>query len=87
MRFLKWLVSALAITMIVGLIVLIALFVKRFPQAPVAFPARIALPEGAQAGAITRGPGWLLVVTTDGRALVYSPDGQHLRQEIELAGE
>jgi len=73
--------------MVVGLIVLIGLFVMRFPGATPGFPAEIALPKGAMASAITRGPDWLLVVTTDGRALVYSPDGQTLRQEIAFSGQ
>ena len=85
-RFLKILVTALAVTMVVGLIVLIGLFVMRFPDASAPFPAEIALPDGTTVSAITRGPDWLLVVTSDGRALVYSPDGRILRQEIVISG-
>ncbi|PIE06435.1 MAG: hypothetical protein CSA74_12555 [Rhodobacterales bacterium] len=86
-RYLKTLVTALSVTMIAGVIVLVSVVVMRFnaTTAPVAFPGSIALPEGSQAQAVTRGPGYLLVVTADGRALVFSPDGQSLRQEIALA--
>ncbi|HHB80652.1 MAG TPA: hypothetical protein ENK83_02735 [Aliiroseovarius sp.] len=83
-RFLKILVSAMAATMLVGLIVLIALFVMRFPSASTGFPAEIALPEGTSLAAVTRGPDWLAVVTQDGRLLVYSADGQRLLQEVEI---
>ena len=73
------LVSALAGVMILGLLVLITLIVIRFrtPPAPAlpTLPAEITLPDGEQAQAITAGPGWYLIVTTDGQALVYTPDG------------
>ena len=85
--FLKILVTGLALTMIIGLIVLVVLFVKRFPRASTDFadfPAGIALPADAEVTAFTRGPGWLAVVTRDGRILIYSPDGQELRQEIDV---
>ncbi|MCB1337661.1 MAG: hypothetical protein KDK10_09490 [Maritimibacter sp.] len=88
-RYLKWLVTTLTVTMIAGFIVLVAVVVMRV-NAPAAlapaFPETIALPDGAVAEAVTRGPGYLLVVTTDGRALVFSPDGTTLRQELEIGG-
>ena len=86
-RYLKGLVTALSVTMIVGFIVLVTVVVMRFNRdaTPVAFPEAIALPGGTVAGAVTRGPDFLLVVTEDGRALVFSPDGTTLRQEITLA--
>lgn len=85
-RYLKWLVTTLTVVMIVGLVVLIALVAARFNQsAPTAvFPDAIALPDGAQAESMTRGPDYLLVVTTDGRALVFDPTGQFLRQELTI---
>jgi len=86
-RYLKWLVTALSVTMIVGFIVLVTVVVMRFnaDTAPTAWPEEIALPEGATISAITRGPDFLVVVSDDGRVLVYSPDGQTLRQEIAVA--
>ena len=85
MRYLKWLVTTLTVTMIVGLVVLISLVVMRFNANPApAFPAEIALPQGTEAEAITRGTDFLAVVTTDGRILIYSPDGATLRQEIAV---
>lgn len=86
-RYLKGLVTALSVTMIAGFIVLVAVVVMRFNQGAAlpAFPDSIALPAGVTAEAVTRGPDYLLVVSTDGRAFVFSPDGQTLRQEIEIA--
>jgi len=84
-RYLKTLVTALTVTMIAGFIVLIAVVVMRFrAEGTVPLPAEIALPDGAQASAITRGTDWLGVVTTDGRILIYGLDGQTLRQEITV---
>ena len=86
MRYLKGLVTALTVTMIGGFIVVVAVVVMRFGAAPSqSWPDAIALPAGTTAEAVTRGTDFLLVVTTDGRVLVFDPDGQHLRQEIEIA--
>ena len=87
MRYLKWLVTALTVTMIAGFIVLVTVVVMRFNQGstPAAWPETLALPAGVTASAVTRGPDFLLVVSEDGRMLVFSPDGQTLRQEIEIA--
>ena len=87
MRYLKWLVTALSVTMIAGFIVLVTVVVMRFNQSAPgpAFPDSLALPAGVTAEAVTRGPDYLLVVGTEGRVFVFSPDGQHVRQEIQIA--
>ncbi|GGD40858.1 DUF6476 family protein [Sinisalibacter lacisalsi] len=85
-RYLKWLVTTLTVTMIAGFIVLVSVVVMRFNAAgTVPLPETIALPAGTEASAITRGPDWLGVVTTDGRILIYGLDGTTLRQEITVA--
>lgn len=94
LRFLKWLVILLTLTMIGGVITVVAVIVTRMPQAfssaatlTGALPDAIVLPDGAQAQAATFGTGWIAVVVrgTDGaeRILVYAPDGT-LRQEVAL---
>lgn len=86
LRWLKWLVTALTVTLILGVITIVGLLVTRLPLGvtPVAdFPVSLALPAGAKPEAITRGPGWIGVVTTDGRMFVFAPDGA-LRQEITI---
>ena len=79
LRFLRVLVSVLAGVMILGLLVLITLIVIRFREKPAAppptLPATITLPADATPQAVTAGPGWYLIVTTDGRALVFRADG------------
>lgn len=84
-RYLKWLVTTLTVTMIVGLVVLIAVVVMRLNETPgQSFPDEIALPAGATAIAITRGSDWIAVVTSDDRILIFDTTGQTLRQEITV---
>ena len=84
-RFLKVLVTVLTATMIAGLVTIVAILVIRLPeQAPLpALPERITLPEGARAEAITFARDYTLVVTDQGEALLYAPDGT-LKQAVPL---
>ncbi len=73
------------VTMIVGVITIVGLLVTRMPSGAVpVLPESLTLPEGAKAEAVTVGGDFVLVVTTDGRALVYGRDGA-FRQEIVLS--
>lgn len=83
------LVTVLAGVMIVGLIILIALIVISFRREPVPvapkLPAAITLPEALTPQAITAGPGWYIVISDDGRALVYTTDGTlHSESTLKL---
>ena len=82
MRFLKWLVIVLMITMIAGVITITTVLVTRMPDGNAAprLPDAIALPDGTVASAVTYGQGWTLVVTTDGRVLVFGADGKMTRE-------
>ncbi|MCZ4262412.1 DUF6476 family protein [Limimaricola sp. G21655-S1] len=83
LRWLKWLVIALAGVMIAGFLVLIAAIVIRLDAEPLPLPERIALPEGAEAMAFTQGRDWIAVVTTDDQVLIFGRDGA-LRQSVEI---
>jgi hypothetical protein len=86
LRFLKWLVILLTLTMIIGVITVVAVLVTRMPQAFTAtptLPEGLSLPKGAKAGAVTFGEGWIAVVTTDNRILIFGRDGK-LRQEVAI---
>lgn len=87
LRLLKWLVVALTLTMIGGVITVVALLVTRMPQGfsaggPVV-PEGLTLPAGVTATAVTFGDGWFAVVTTDNRILILDQDGA-LRQDIAI---
>ncbi|MGR3464378.1 DUF6476 family protein [Limimaricola sp.] len=83
LKWLKWLVIALAGVMIAGFLVLIAALVIRLNAEALPLPERIALPAGTQAMAFTQGTDWIAVVTTDDRVLVYGRDGA-LRQQMAI---
>lgn len=88
LRALKWLVIALTLTMILGVITVVAVLVTRIPQAfsrqAPSLPAALELPDGLVPGAVTFGPGWIAVVATDAAGdagiLVFSPDGTLLQR-------
>ncbi len=83
--FLRRLVTTLTATMIVGVAVIVVLMVLRLQTPAVApFPDDLALPAGTTLQALTRGPDYLLAITTDGRAFVLSPDGATVHNELSL---
>lgn len=90
LRWLKWLVTALTFTLILGVITIVGLLVTRLPMvggsgAGGAFPETLALPEGAEPQAVTRGAaGWVAVVTKDNRILIFDSQGR-LTQEVQIA--
>lgn len=76
----------LTLTMIIGVITVVAVIVTRMPQSFAARPSlpdSITLPEGAKAQAITFGTGWTAVVTQDNRILVFGKTGA-LLQEVAI---
>lgn len=73
------------VTMILGVIAVVWLLVTRMPDAnALPLPETIALPQGAKAQAVTVGPDWFAVVTTEGRILVYDRITGALRQEVAV---
>ncbi len=83
LRFLKWLVTALAVTMIAGLLTIVTLLVIRFNQPSankLTLPEAISLPDGAKAASVTMQPDRIIVVTEGDRVLVYSISGQLIGQ-------
>jgi hypothetical protein len=82
------------ITMIVGVITVVATLVTRMPkpisvqmsvdptQVPI-LPAGITLPMGEIASAVTFGDAWFGIVTTSQKILIYDKDGT-LKQTITL---
>jgi hypothetical protein len=87
LRLLKWLVILLTLTMIGGVITVVALLVTRMPRAfsavGPALPEGFALPAGTDAQAVTFGEDWVAVVTTGNRILIYGRDGT-LRQDVQV---
>lgn len=63
----RWLVTALTVTLILGVITIVGLLVIRLSRLtpPPPLPASVALPAGETAEALTLGSDWLAVVTRD----------------------
>lgn len=85
LRWLKWLVTGLTLTLILGVITIVGLLVTRLPlPQAMAFPENLTLPAGVKPQAITRGQGWFAVVTQDDRILIFDAAGQ-MTQEVKIA--
>jgi len=86
---LQLLVIGLTLSMIVGVITVVAVVVTRFPHAAgapalPALPETIALPEGARPQAVTWAEGWYAVVTDTGEILIYDPASGALSQRVTV---
>ena len=89
MRFLRRLVTVLTATMILGVLTIVVLLVIRLngsgAVAPLPdMPAAVVLPEGVEARALTFGPGWVGVVTSDRRFLIYDAESGVLADAVEI---
>ncbi|WP_325063866.1 DUF6476 family protein [Chachezhania sediminis] len=84
LRFLRRLVTTLTAVMVIGLVILIGLFITRFPRGGTALPDQIKLPDGARATAFTVGSTWYAVVTADDRILIFDRKSGNLTQTIAV---
>ena len=87
LRFLKGLVIVLTLTMIVGVITVVAVIVTRMPTAmrsPLLLPDQITLPSGTTAQAVTMGDDWIGVVTGNDRFLIFDRSTGALRQDVVI---
>ena len=81
-RYLRALVTALAVVMGAGVISLVALLVTRLPDGAAPLPDAVTLPDGTVPLAFTRGPDWMAIATRDA-ILVYDMAGT-LRQRVAI---
>jgi hypothetical protein len=85
-RLLQGLVVVLTLTMIGGIIAVVAVVVARFPVPPTpALPETLALPEGARVIALTQGRDWYAVVVEGDAILIFDRATGALRQRVEIA--
>jgi hypothetical protein len=87
LRFLKALVIVLTLTMIGGVITVVAVIVTRMPQAiqPLPrMPEAITLPGGTRATAFTQGADWYAVATADDRILIFDRASGALIQTVAI---
>jgi Flp pilus assembly protein protease CpaA len=82
LRWLQALVITLTLSLIGGVITVVWLLVTRlpvpgaYPGAHPTLPPALQMPAGATAAAVTMGSGWVAVVTTDNRILIFGADGK-----------
>ena len=75
----------MTLTMIGGLITVVAVFVTRFPAASgLMLPEVITLPDGTQALSYTVGPDWYGIVTAQNTILIFDRNTGALRQTVTI---
>lgn len=85
LRYLKWLVTALTLTMIFGLLTIVALFVMRFNEMNrFELPEEVVLPDGVRATAYTQGEAWFAIVTDNDEILIFDRLTGTLQQSVRL---
>lgn len=88
LRFLRRLVTVLTVVMILGVVVIAAALVIRLTQpTAIAMPDQIVLPAKARALAVTEGPDWYGIVTSDQQFLVFDKLTGQLRQTVQIRGQ
>ena len=70
------LVTVLTVTMIGGVLIIIALLVIRLNDDAVSLPASVTLPNGTIPVAFTQTKDWYAVVTQDNRILIFDLNGE-----------
>ncbi|MBM3613698.1 MAG: hypothetical protein FJX19_12170 [Alphaproteobacteria bacterium] len=85
-RLLQGLVVVLTLSMIGGIVTVVAVIVTRFPAPPTpALPETLALPDGARVIALTQGRDWYAVVIEGDAILIFDRTTGALRQRVEIA--
>jgi len=88
LKYLKWLVTILTVTMIGGVLTVVGLLVMQFgAMRDIPLPDSVVLPNGAEAVAFTQGSDWFAVVTEGDEILIYSRGTGALRQRIEIQSD
>ena len=82
LRWLRRLVTVLAVGMVLGIAAIAAILWLRLSAPPLPqLPPHIALPRGEAVQALTFARNFIVVVTDTGRVLVYDPSGT-LQQDL-----
>ncbi|MDJ1016919.1 MAG: DUF6476 family protein [Paracoccaceae bacterium] len=89
LRFLRRLVTVLTATMILGVLTIVVLLVIRLNGLGAVLPlpdlpSAVVLPGGVEARSLTFGPGWVGIVTSDSRFLIYDSESGALADSVEI---
>ncbi len=84
LRLLRGLVTALSVTMIIGMVIVTSLLVMRLQSKPPLLPEEISLPDGATATAITTNSDWVLVLDQNQQLHVFDRLSGTLHQTVQI---
>ena len=75
LRFLQRLVTLLTVSMILGILIIVALLVFKLRSESINFPQTLILPDGTKPIAFTQTKDWYSVITDTNEILIYKNDG------------
>ncbi|MXZ49906.1 MAG: hypothetical protein F4073_09045 [Rhodobacteraceae bacterium] len=89
LKWLKILVAVLTVTLIIGFLTIVGMFVYRFNSigdSPVLspLPDEISLPQGTEIDAFTQAEDWYLILTSENELLIYDRQTNELTQKIKI---
>lgn len=88
LKYLKWLVTILTVTMIGGVLTVVGLLVMQFgAMRDIPLPDEIELPDGSKAVAFTQGDDWYAVVTEADEILIFSRMTGQIIQTVTIAAD
>lgn len=89
MKWLKILVAVLTVTLIIGFLTIVGMFVYRFNSigetsglSPL--PEQISLPQGTEIEAFTQAEEWYLILTSENELLIYDRQTNELKQKVKI---
>ena len=83
-RFLRILVTTLTITMIAGIIIVIALLAIKLQPSKIEIPQNTSLPEDSNAISYSQGSDWIAVTTSENQILIFDSQTGKLRHTISV---
>ncbi len=89
MKWLKILVAVLTVTLIIGFLTIVGMFVYRFNSigdstALSPLPNQINLPQGTEVDAFTQAEDWYLILTSENELLIYDRQTNELTQKVKI---
>lgn len=88
LKYLKWLVTILTVTMIGGVLTVVGLLVMQFgAMNAIPLPDEIELPDGSKAVAFTQGDDWFAVVTEADEILIFSRATGQIIQTVKIESD
>jgi len=75
LRFLQRLVTLLTVSMITGIIIIVALLAVKLRTESINFPQTVILPDGTKPIAFTQTKDWYSIITDADEVLIFKNDG------------